>query len=506
MGAANGAVELGNVFARELHEHVEADLLVLAQGRVPVNDLAEGLLRELELRVEEVGDCLSPRSLEEATLEASVRGAPSEPSSRRLPRAMIVPELPEDIRALKEASAASSRPRSTRSRSGSPSAAPSTTTSSPRCGRRRAQAGFAMLNMPAELGGRDLSMLGQVALEEESGKATNGLGFAVVDRGPRELLEIATPDQVERYVRPIANGEYREAWALTEPGAGSDLTGLQATAVRDGDEWVLNGEKWFVTSEGDPGVYIVLAVAEGEQTLFLVDPGTPGMEIRRTPSFLHDPYIDHHPEIVFGDCRVPDANRVPASGDAGAKEWILVERLFIAARCCGAALRLVDLTADWAQEREAFGSPIAEYQGISFPLADSLTELHAARLLTYHAAHAFDVLEDRKVVHGKVSMAKLYASEMAGRVADRAVQALGGRGYMLENPPPASTGSCASTASGRGRARSSARSSPVASSSAAPRRISAGTDALRKIGCPLARTSDRARSRSRSLRTGLDWG
>jgi acyl-CoA dehydrogenase len=294
-------------------------------------------------------------------------------------------------------------------------------------------AGFAMLNMPAELGGRNLSMLGQVALEEESGKATNGLGFAVVDRGPRELLEIATPDQVERFVLPIVRGEYREAWALTEPGAGSDLTGLQATAERDGDEWVLNGEKWFVTSEGDPGVYIVLAIAEGEQTLFLVAPGSDGLEIRRTPSFLHDPYIDHHPEIVFRSCRVPEANRVPASGDAGAKEWILVERLFIAARCCGAALRLIDDTAAWAQEREAFGSRIADYQGISFPLADSLTELHAARLLTYHAAHAFDALEDRKVVHGKVSMAKLYASEMAGRVADRAVQALGGRGYMVES-------------------------------------------------------------------------
>jgi len=229
-------------------------------------------------------------------------------------------------------------------------------------------------------------------------------------------------------------GEYREAWALTEPGAGSDLAGLQATAERDGGEWVLNGEKWFVTSEGDPGVYIVLAVAEGEQTLFLVDPGSDGLEIRRTPSFLHDPYIDHHPEIVFRNCRVPDADRVPASGDAGAKEWILVERLFIAARCCGAALRLVDATATWAQEREAFGSRIADYQGISFPLADSLTELHAARLLTYHAAHAFDSLGDRKAVHGKVSMAKLYASEMAGRVADRAVQALGGRGYMVESP------------------------------------------------------------------------
>lgn len=294
--------------------------------------------------------------------------------------------------------------------------------------------GFAMLNMPPELGGRDLSMLGQVAVEEESGKATNGLGFAVVDRGPRELYEIATADQVERYVLPIAQGTYREAWALTEPGAGSDLAGITTTAVRDGDDWVLDGEKWFVTSEGQPGVYIVLAVADGEQTLFLVEPDAPGLEILRTPGFLHDPYLDHHPEIAFRGCRVPEANRVPASGDAGAKEWILVERLFIAARCCGAAERLLDLATAYAKERVAFGSPIAAYQGVSFPLADSLTELHAARLLTYHAAHAFDTLADRKVVHGKVSMAKLYASEMAGRVADRAVQALGGRGYSTDSP------------------------------------------------------------------------
>ncbi len=293
-------------------------------------------------------------------------------------------------------------------------------------------AGFSMLNMPSALGGRDLSMLGQVALEEESGKATNGLGFVVVDRGPRELLELLTPAQVEQYVMPIVRGEYREAWALTEPGAGSDLAALAATADRDGDDWVLNGEKWFVTSEGDPGFTIVAAVHEGEQMLFLVEPGTPGMEITRTPRFLHDPYLDHHPEIVFTNCRVPDANRVPG-GDAGSREWILVERLFIAARCCGAAERLLNEATAWAQEREAFGGPIIENQGVSFPLADSLTELHAARLLTYHAAHAFDTLSDRKVVHGKVAMAKLYASEMAGRVADRSVQILGGRGYMHES-------------------------------------------------------------------------
>ena len=300
--------------------------------------------------------------------------------------------------------------------------------------RKARRAGFAMLNMPEEHGGKALSMVGQVALEEESGKATNGLGFAVVDRGPRELLEIATPEQAERFVAPIVRGEYREAWALTEPGAGSDLSGLRTTAAREGDEWVLNGEKWFVTSEGDPGVYVVAASADGEQMLFLVEPDAPGLEIKRTPVFLHDPYIDHHPEIVLRDCRVPESQRLPAGGDAGAKEWILVERLFIAARCCGAAQRLLTIATEWAQAREAFGRPIADYQGVSFQLADSLTELAAARLLTYHAAHAFDVLADRKVVHGKVSMAKLYASEMAGRVADRAVQVLGGRGYMVESP------------------------------------------------------------------------
>jgi acyl-CoA dehydrogenase len=295
-------------------------------------------------------------------------------------------------------------------------------------------AGFAMLNMPPEHGGQGLSMLGQVALEEESGKATNGLGFAVVDRGPRELLEIATVEQIERYVAPILRGEYREAWAITEPGAGSDVSSIETTAERDGDEWVLNGEKWFVTSEGDPGFYLVLAAAEGEQLLFIVDPHTLGLEIKRTPRFLHDPYIDHHPEIVFRNCRVPESNRIPEGGGEGAREWFTVERLFIAARCCGAAHRLLDDAAAWAKEREAFGAPLSEHQGIAFQLADSLTELLAARLLTYHAAHAFDGLADRKIVHGKVAMAKLYASEMAGRVADRALQVFGGRGYLVENP------------------------------------------------------------------------
>ncbi|MGH3113032.1 MAG: acyl-CoA dehydrogenase family protein, partial [Gaiellaceae bacterium] len=301
--------------------------------------------------------------------------------------------------------------------------------------RRKARAeGYSMLNMPGEAGGGGLSMLGQVALEEESGKATNGLGFAVVDRGPAELWDIATPEQRERFVAPVLRGEFREAWAVTEPGAGSDVSALAATAERDGDEWILNGEKWFVTSEGDPGFYLVLAVAGGEQTIFVVEPGTPGLELVRTPGFLHDPYLDHHPELILRDCRVPEANRIPEGGGEGAREWFLVERLFIAARCCGAAERSLELAREYALEREAFGAKIAEHQGVSFQLADSLTELLAARLLTYHAAAAFDTEPDRKVVHGKVAMAKLYASEAAGRIVDRALQVFAGRGYMTENP------------------------------------------------------------------------
>jgi acyl-CoA dehydrogenase len=300
--------------------------------------------------------------------------------------------------------------------------------------RRAREAGFSNLNLPEEYGGRDLSMLGQVALEEEAGKATNGLGFIVADRGPRELLAMATPEQIERYVQPIVRGDATEAWAITEANAGSDHNAIAATAVRDGDEWVLTGDKWYVTGGDKASLYIVLARADREPTLFLVERGTPGLVVVREPRFMHDPYVYKHQELRLDDLRVPDAARVPSGGDAGAKVWFTTERLMIAARCCGSAERLIELATDWAKERVAFGRPIAEYQAIQFMLADSLTELLAARLMTYHAAHAFDAGADPKVAHGKTSMAKLYASEMAGRVADRVVQIFAGRGYMSDHP------------------------------------------------------------------------
>ena len=296
------------------------------------------------------------------------------------------------------------------------------------------EAGFANYNIPEAYGGADLSMLAQVAIEEEGGKATNGLGFIVCERGPRELLEIASPEQIERFVLPVLRHEQQEAWAVTEPGAGSDMSGIAATAERDDAGWVLNGEKWFVTGGEKANYFVVLAHDGEQQALFLVKQGTPGCEIARVPRFMHDPYLYAHPEIRLENCRVPRENRLPGGGEAGAKKWFTVERLMIAARCCGAAERLLELARAWALERTAFDRPIAEHQGVQFPLADSLTELLAARLMTYHAAHEFDENPDTRIVHGKVAMAKLYASEMAGRVADRAVQVFGGRGYMAESP------------------------------------------------------------------------
>jgi acyl-CoA dehydrogenase len=299
--------------------------------------------------------------------------------------------------------------------------------------RKAREAGFSHLNLPPEEGGEGLSMLGQVVLEEQAGKATNGLGFILAERAPVELLDLLSPEQVERFARPVFRHERHEAWAITEPGAGSDLDALTATAARDADEWVLDGEKWFVTGGEKADFFIVLANTDEGQTLFLVDAGTPGCEIARVPAFMHDPYLYQHPEVRLTGCRVSDGNRVPRAGAESAKKWFTIERLMIAARCCGAADRLLAEARAWALERLAAGRPIAEHQAVQFMLADSLTELLAARLLTYHAAHRFDADLDPAVLHGKVAMAKLFASEMAGRVADRAVQIFGGRGYMREN-------------------------------------------------------------------------
>jgi len=172
----------------------------------------------------------------------------------------------------------------------------------------------------------------------------------------------------------------------------------------------------------------------GEHAMFIVDKDTAGIRVLRTPAYSHQ-YAEHHPIVLFEDVRVPAANLVGQEGDGMGftYEWFRYERHMIAARCCGAADRLIEEATAFAKERVQFGEPIANFQAIQFMLADSITELWAARLMTYRLAEGIDRGVDLKVQHAQCSMAKLYASEMANRVADRAVQIFGGRGYMREN-------------------------------------------------------------------------
>jgi alkylation response protein AidB-like acyl-CoA dehydrogenase len=250
---------------------------------------------------------------------------------------------------------------------------------------------------------------------------------------------VATDHQLETWVKPSIRGERMECYAITEEGAGSDVGAIAATARRDGAEYVLDGEKWHVTSANlADHVFFQGVLTEGPHTgshaLFVVDLATPGLRVVRTPRYSHT-LADEHPILAFEGVRVPATNLIGAEGDGMrfVREWFRYERLMIAARCCGAAERLVEEATAFARDRVAFGRPIAEYQAIQFMLADSLAELWAARLMTYETAREMDAGADEKTQHAQCSLAKLYASEMANRVADRAVQIFGGRGYMREN-------------------------------------------------------------------------
>jgi alkylation response protein AidB-like acyl-CoA dehydrogenase len=301
------------------------------------------------------------------------------------------------------------------------------------------QLGVHAMSLPRLMGGTEHSWEAQTVINEEIGKVTNALGWVVW--APAIVLRHADAFQVQHYVRPAAEGDKVACYAVTEAEAGSDASQLSTTAVRDGGDWIINGEKWHVTS-GDLADFVVLQAATDPKigdgnTLFIIDLDSPGVDILEHPKYMHN-IIDGHPKFAFRNVRVPDRNRFGevGSGLSLSKEWFLHERVGIAARCVGAAFRLIEEASAFAQQRVQFGEPIASYQLIQAKLADSLTELWSARLMTFATARAADraqSVEDWKQVHAKASMAKLYASEMAFRVADRAVQIFGGRGYMREN-------------------------------------------------------------------------
>jgi acyl-CoA dehydrogenase len=304
---------------------------------------------------------------------------------------------------------------------------------------RAIELGLYASNMPRDLGGGGCTSLQQVLIQEQVGRVTNALTW-VVATPPSWLPEVATPDQIERYVKPSARGERSECYAITEEGAGSDVDAIEATATRDGDDYLLNGVKWHVTSfnSADYAFFqgkLTNGQHAGEHAMFLVDLPTPGVRVVRTPAYMHTLGRAHqHPIVAFEDVRVPAAQLVGAEGDgmSFAYEWFRFERLMVAARCLGAADRLVAEMTSFAADRIVSGRPIAEIGAVQAMLADSLTELFAARSLTYETARGIDAGTDVKVQHAQCSMAKLYAAEMAGRVADRAVQVFGGRGYMRE--------------------------------------------------------------------------
>jgi acyl-CoA dehydrogenase len=307
--------------------------------------------------------------------------------------------------------------------------------------RRNAKAlGLEALAIPKELGGKGLTSLEQVVIAEQIGRVTNALGWCYHSTPPWMVTACAgSRHQMENWVLPNIRSERDECYAITEADAGSDVDAIKATARREGDHYILNGEKWHVTGANHSDHFIFQAKIEGgpnagTHALFFVDMKAAGVILVRTPAYSHN-YADTHPIYRFDNVRVPAIDRIGEEG-AGMDftyDWFRYERLGIAARCCGAASRLIDEATSFVKTRIAFGKPLAEQQAIQFMLADSVTELWAARLMTYRTAEEIDAGVDRKVSHAQCAMAKLYASEMANRVADRAVQIFGGRGYMREN-------------------------------------------------------------------------
>jgi alkylation response protein AidB-like acyl-CoA dehydrogenase len=290
-------------------------------------------------------------------------------------------------------------------------------------------------NHAVEHGGQGWSAFEQVLVQEELGRNTNGVWWHM--GGGYNVLSRGTPEQIERYLLPTLRGERADAYAVTEGGAGSDPGGIAATAERTANGWRIRGEKWFVTS-GDIADYDILMVnvVDGDErlpTLFLVDRDRPGIDVVDDPPFTHN-YPHGHPTVRY-DCDVAADAVLGGDGMIGRggelqQMWFVEERIHIAARCVGAMRRLLDEAVAWAIGREQFGQRIYDYQGISFPLADSAADCAAARLLTYQVAQLVDDGADPKLVHGRAAMAKLFASEAAWRCADRCVQVLGGRGYM----------------------------------------------------------------------------
>lgn len=301
-------------------------------------------------------------------------------------------------------------------------------------------AGLYAANIPEEFGGAGLDTPTWLLYEKELGRANYALHWTCVAR-PSNILCAGTPEQRARYLEPCVAGEKWDCLAMTEPGAGSDLRGMKASAKQDGSDWVLNGTKHFI-SHADIADFTICFMATGEEdtprgrkkliTAFFVDKGTPGYAVRDGyRNVSHRGYTNAI--LEFDNCRIPAENVLGEvhKGFEVANTWLGATRLQVGATCLGRADRAFQHSVEWAATREQFGQPIGKFQGVSFKLADMAMEMKAAELMILEAGWKFDRGE---ASDADMAMAKLKATEMLAMVADEAIQIHGGMGLMDELP------------------------------------------------------------------------
>lgn len=300
--------------------------------------------------------------------------------------------------------------------------------------------GFLGINIDPDYGGSGLDTLAYAIIVEEISRADGSLGLTVASHnglGSSHIASFGSEQQRRRYLPKLATGEWLGAWALTEPGSGSDAAALATRAERDGDEWVLRGTKMFITQGTVAGVTVVLASTNpsGKHrgiTAFAVESGTPGFEHQKLQG-KYGVRASDTAELVLNDVRLPDSARVGALGSGFADAMSILDkgRISIGAMALGLGEAALTAATSYAKERKQFGQAIADFQGIQWMLADSRTELDAARLLLWRAAALAD---QGKPFSTEAAMAKLFASEVASQVCDRALQIHGGYGFINAFP------------------------------------------------------------------------
>ena len=299
--------------------------------------------------------------------------------------------------------------------------------------------GFYACNFPQSVGCAGLSHVDFALVERELGRGSMALNHFF--GRPQNILMACQGEQIDRYLMPAVRGDRMDALAMTEPGACSDIRGMKCSAQRNGGDWVVNGSKHFI-SGADHADFFIVFIATGEDqtdkgpkkriTAFLVDRGTPGFSVRDGyKSVSHRGYKNMI--LEFDDCRLPQA-QVLGEVDGGFEvmnTWLYATRITVATMSVGRARRVFDYALSYAAEREQFGQKIGKFQGVSFQLADMITEIDAADLLTLAAA---DRLDKALPSNREIASAKLYASEMLARVTDAAIQIHGGMGLMSDYP------------------------------------------------------------------------